>query len=231
MHRFLALDLDGTTAPVGKAAPEDTVLLLRALEREGYTLCFCSGKPAYYLCGFARQLGLTAPILIGENGAEIIFGVDLPPGRQLLLPFPKYKKEALKILRGKIEEALGDAVWFQPNRTALTPFPQKNSDLDTIETLLLQNKELTCGLRIYRQCDCFDILPDEISKKEGLSFLARILNASGKDFIAAGDGANDLPMFDFADLSFGIGGLKADNTTYCYQRIQDALQYIFINKL
>ena len=69
MHRLLVFDLDGTLAQVGKGMlPEDIEKLL-SLEKEGYTIVICSGKPSYYLCGFARQIGLANPILVGENGA------------------------------------------------------------------------------------------------------------------------------------------------------------------
>ena len=52
MHSVLVLDLDGTTAPIGRPASARTVKLLKKLERKGYRIVFSSGKPAFYLCGF-----------------------------------------------------------------------------------------------------------------------------------------------------------------------------------
>ena len=71
MHKLLVFDLDGTLAPVGKPMADDTLGLLRSLEKAGYRIAVCSGKPTYYLCGLLRQAGLDAPVLIGENGAVL----------------------------------------------------------------------------------------------------------------------------------------------------------------
>ena len=70
MHSVLVLDLDGTTAPIGRPASARTVKLLKKLERKGYRIVFSSGKPAFYLCGFVRQLGLQEPVLIGETAVR-----------------------------------------------------------------------------------------------------------------------------------------------------------------
>ena len=78
MIRLAVFDLDGTLAPLGKPVAPETVALLHQLENTGVRIALCSGKPTYYLCGFARQLGLADPILVGENGAVIQLGVDLP---------------------------------------------------------------------------------------------------------------------------------------------------------
>ncbi|MGN1262261.1 MAG: HAD family hydrolase, partial [Candidatus Enteromonas sp.] len=67
--RLVALDLDDTLAPIAKPASMEAVSSLRALEERGTVIALCSGKPLYYLTGFARQLGLKDIYLIGENGA------------------------------------------------------------------------------------------------------------------------------------------------------------------
>ncbi|MBO7342204.1 MAG: HAD hydrolase family protein, partial [Clostridia bacterium] len=74
MHKLLVFDLDGTLAPLGKGASAPTKQALGALERAGYRICVCSGKPLYYLCGFVRQLDLADPVLVGENGGALQFG-------------------------------------------------------------------------------------------------------------------------------------------------------------
>ena len=62
---------------------------LRQLEERGVRIAVCSGKPTYYLCGFLRQVELRDPILIGENGAVIQMGVELPPRNFYILPYPQ----------------------------------------------------------------------------------------------------------------------------------------------
>jgi hydroxymethylpyrimidine pyrophosphatase-like HAD family hydrolase len=72
-------DLDGTLCPIGKPISDGVVAGLRELEERGHRVALCSGKPTYYLCGMMRQVGLKDPVLLGENGGVIQFGVDLPP--------------------------------------------------------------------------------------------------------------------------------------------------------
>lgn len=79
MYKLIVFDLDGTLAPHGKGMLPENLEKLKALEQKNVRIAICSGKPTYYLCGFMRQIGLEKPILVGENGAVIQFGVALPP--------------------------------------------------------------------------------------------------------------------------------------------------------
>ncbi len=231
MHRYLILDLDGTLAPIDAPASKKTARFLALLEKTGYVICICSGKPTYYLCGFARQLGLRSPVLIGENGAVLQFGYALPPEKHLSISYPEETKTILKILEKEIKEHLGSRVWFQPNTVALTPFLQTEADCTAVEEILSAHRKSLSNIRVYRQANCFDILPIEVSKKEGLKLLAKETMALSADFIAVGDGQNDLPMFDFADISFWIGKTTETKATYTFQNIEEVLEYIFMNKL
>ena len=58
MFKLIAFDLDNTLAAVGKPVTPGDLALLRQLEDGGARIAICSGKPTYYLCGFARQLQL-----------------------------------------------------------------------------------------------------------------------------------------------------------------------------
>ena len=86
--RLAVFDLDGTLAPLGRGICPEDLQALRRLEARGVRIAVCSGKPTYYLCGFLRQAELRDPILVGENGAVIQMGVDLPPRAFYRLPYP-----------------------------------------------------------------------------------------------------------------------------------------------
>lgn len=77
--KLLVFDLDSTLAPIGKGMGEKELKLFRRLDQLQIPIAVASGKTCDYLCGFLRQVGLKNPIMIGENGAMIRFGVDLPP--------------------------------------------------------------------------------------------------------------------------------------------------------
>ena len=225
MYKLIVFDLDGTLAPVGKGTTAENLKLLYKLEDKGYRIAICSGKPTYYLCGYARQLGLRAPILVGENGAVIQFGVDLPPRDYYVLPYEKSAKRAIKNMREAIDEEYPD-MWYQPNEVMLTPFPFREEQFDWIQEYIDNHESELSGLDIYRHFDCFDIVPKGISKKEGLRYLSQLLSVPAEETIAVGDGVNDYPMFEYAGLSLGIGLKDAEKVNHNFKDISEALMYL-----
>ena len=232
MHKLLAFDLDGTLAAVGKGmSMADSIKLIR-LEEAGYTIVICSGKPTYYLCGFARQLGLKNPILVGENGAVFQFGIDLPPKWYEVYPYSGEAKKQRNQLKEFIDKKFGTKIWYQPNEVALSPFPKDEETFEQLQELINENKEQLSELLIYRHIDCFDLLPKNINKYNGLKYLVKLLGLSSKDTAAIGDGVNDMPMFEFADIAIGVGaGLKViyqekELLDYWFSDITQVLDFI-----
>ena len=224
MHRLLVFDLDGTLAEIGKGMLPDDVAEFQRLESSGYRIAICSGKPVSYLCGFMRQVGLEDPILIGENGAVVQFGVELPPRVYYKYPCAETAIKQLHRMQEMIEEACGDDVWYQPNDVALTPFPKKKEVFDLIQELVDTHIEELSGLRVYRHSDSFDIVPGNINKFCSLELLTRSMSIAAGQVIAYGDWTNDIPMFEFADLSVKIGRRLKYETDYTFDTIGEALR-------
>lgn len=240
MHKLLVFDLDGTLANVGKSMANADVEKLIELEKAGYTIAICSGKPSYYLCGFARQLGLREPILIGENGATFQFGIELPPKRYEVYPYSESARTQLDMMRALIDRECRDKVWYQPNEVGLTPFPKDAETFEIIQKLIDDRAALLDELLVYRHIDSFDLTPKNINKFNGLDYLTKLLNLEAKDVIAVGDGVNDIPMFEFADLSLGIVGTRklqvsygsiVDYADYTFATTGEALDFISEKKL
>ena len=226
MKKMLVFDLDGTLAPIGKGMNEEDIIKLRAFEASGYRIAICSGKPTFYLCGFLRQIGLQEPILVGENGAAIQYGVELPPKKFCTCPHSTRAAEQLRRIKAQIQDVCGDRVWFQPNEVEVTPFPQDAEAFELIQELIDTHPKELDELLIYRQVDCYDFIPKNINKASGLAYLAELEGLTAADFVAVGDGINDVPMFEFADESIGIGGNLKYKTTHSFERIGDALEYL-----
>ncbi len=222
--RCIVFDLDSTLCAIGKEILPEDVALLKELEDKGNRICICSGKPTYYLVGMFRQVGLKAPVFVGENGGVIQFGVHLPPVEYHLTTKKLGVVRKLKSLRADMEDKFGANIWFQPNEIELTAFPNNENLFDEIEEFI--NQHHIDGITVYRQVDCFDIVPTDVSKRGGLEYLANLLGLESKDFVAVGDGINDYPMFDYAGLSVGVKVKDKTKVTVNFDSVNQALQYL-----
>ena len=225
MIKLIVFDLDNTLAPVGKGILPETIEKLKEIEKAGIQIAVCSGKPTFYTCGLMRQVELNNPILIGENGAVIQFGVDLPPRKYEVQTYSKEAKETIRFLRGKIEEYL-PYVWFQPNEVGLTPFLTQQKEFDVINKILEDYKDQVNDVIVYEQFDCFDITPNGITKKSGIEKLAKMLGILPEEMIAVGDGINDYPMFEYAGLALGVNVKDEQKVDKNFKSIIEVLKYI-----
>ena len=225
MYKLIAFDLDNTLAAVGKAVIPENLSMLRELEQRGARIALCSGKPTYYLCGFARQLGLEQPILVGENGAVIQFGVDLPPKQYYTLPYSLDTERSIRLLREAIISRLPQ-MWFQPNITALTPFPTCQGDFDAIEDAITSLEGQLKDVTIYRHFDSYDVMPCGITKGSGLAYLGRLMGVDSEQTIAVGDGVNDYPMFEYAGLALGVALKEPERAERNFETSTQMLQYL-----
>lgn len=226
MIKFIAFDLDGTLAKPGKGLKANTLESLKKLEEKGVKVAFCSGKTSFYLCGLIRQLELKSPIIIGENGADIQFGIDLPPKVFHFANYSKNVAENLNYIETQIREMFHNKLWFQPNRIGVTPFPTCKEEFDAIRNFLNQHKNLLEGIDVYEHFDCFDIVPKGISKKEALKTVAKMLKIERSEMAAMGDGVNDYPMFEVAGLSVGINIKDPSKVDANFGSIDEALEFI-----
>lgn len=225
MIKLAVFDLDNTLAKLGEGIlPEDVALLCR-LEARGVRIAICSGKPTYYLCGFMRQVGLKEPILIGENGAVIQFGVDLPPRTYEILPHSDAARETIRFLREKFD-ALLPGLWYQPNQVGLTPFPASEEEFDILARCLAENRDMVRDVTVYRHVDTYDITPNGITKFDGLKRLGELLHIPPEQTAAVGDGVNDYPMFDYAGCRVGVNVAEEGRVDHNFTSASRALNHL-----
>lgn len=223
--KLLVFDLDDTIAETGKEVLAEHVEIMRRVEEAGVHIAICSGKPTYYLCGFMRQIGLKEPVLIGENGGVVQFGVDLPPERYYILPYSVEAARSIEHLKEKIMEILPQ-MFFQPNLVGLTPFPKNREEYDAIARLIREEKDQLKDVDIYQHFDCFDIMPSGIDKGSGLKYLGGLLKISPEEMMVAGDGINDYPMFSYAGTSLGIHLEEPEKVSMNFQDNHEMFLYL-----
>lgn len=230
MINLIVFDLDGTLAKQGSGIVWSDITKLKKIEEMGIRIAICSGKPVSYLCGFMRQVGLKAPILLGENGAVFQVGIELPPKEQYILPYSNTAKKSLATVKQKIDSKIPN-IWYQPNLVGVTPFPKSDAEFTIIEEILSE-KNILQDVKIYRHVDCFDIVPEGIDKKEGVHVLAQYMGLTTKEIVAVGDGINDYPMFEFAGMALGIQVKDEKLVDRNFDGITDALDFLieFVGK-
>ena len=225
MYKLIVFDLDGTLAALGKGIAQQDLAALRRLEDAGARIAICSGKPTYYLCGLMRQAELRAPVLVGENGAVIQFGVDLPPREYFVAPYSPAAKRSIRLLREALEcETPG--MWYQPNEVGLTPFPRDEAEFDAVQRVIDRLASQLEDVIVYRHCDSFDITPDGITKRSGLARLGALLGIPSEQTVAVGDGVNDYPMFEYAGVAVGVNVKDEKRVNRNYASIGEALSFL-----
>ena len=226
MFRLIIFDLDSTLAPLGKGIGEKDLEILKKIEDSVVRIAICSGKTCDYLCGFMRQVGLKDPILIGENGAVIRFGVDLPPRHYHRIPVLSDTILALSEIR-KILEARFPHIWFQPNKIGVTPFPTCQEEFEEIQKILddwMLGKE---GIHVFRHIDSFDIVPAGIDKTIGIHYVLEQLGITTKEIVTVGDGVNDYCMFELAEHSVGVNVKEAYRVNKNCATTLEMLEYLY----
>jgi len=223
---LVVFDLDGTLAKVGDASTAETVALLHRIRETGARIALSSGKPTFYLCAFARQLGLQDAVLVGENGSVIQVGTALPPTLYRKAEIPAITKKALKTLRERMEAEFGDRIWYQPNETALTPFPAYAEDFAKIRAILDDFITPEMQIAVYEHPDCFDIQYQGLSKGAGIRRLSEVTGIAPEDMISVGDYTNDYPMFAETGYSVGIHLPDPARATVNFPTISEALTHI-----
>jgi HAD superfamily hydrolase (TIGR01484 family) len=205
---ILALDVDNTLMPVDEPAERSVLEALEILQRTDYLPVLASGKPAAYLSGLARGIGLMPCGIIAENGAVTWANCTMPP-EAIDMGIEAYQREALREIRHAIVEEFSDGVFLQPNEVNVTAFPRGRNEeerergvgevADFVEPLVPE------GITMYRHIDSIDCTPCHCDKGKALRALAAHYEVPLCRAAAVGDGENDLPMLREAGLAIAVG--------------------------
>ena len=225
MIKAVVFDLDGTLCGIGEAISAENLKLLKKLQEKQIKIIISSGKPTYYLCGFFRQAGLKDVIMIGENGACVQFGIDLPPVDFEIMPYSVIAKNNIEFFKNEILKVLPN-IFFQPNLVGVGVFPKNKLEYQKIRKIVEDNSNRIQGIDIYFHSDAVDFAPKEINKFDSLKCLCEKMNINSDEIIAVGDGENDYPMFKFAKNSYGVNIKDETKVTQNFKKVDDVLNKI-----
>lgn len=203
--RIVVLDVDGVLAAHGQPISREVAVLLKKISKIS-TLAFASGKPAPYLEGLARGIGLRDTIVVGENG-----GVIYIPQKELLTQFPEGDdkiKQMLSNLEWDLQTNLGKDILFQQNVVNITIFPKRSITVSKIQkecdNIFNRHPSFKDFFKMYVHVDSVDLVPKKLDKGWALDVISNEMDISISKFIAVGDGPNDLELLKKVNLYNGL---------------------------
>lgn len=227
MKKFLFIDVDGVVAKHREPISPEISMRLREISEKAKVV-FASGKPASYLTGLARGIGLSSSIVIGENGGTIFFTDSMY--EIVFSDFDATIKNNLNVLRIECEKQLRDRCWFQPNRVNVTAFPKKEFSVEKTKTVFdnIIDKHDLEGIKLFVHKDAVEGVPEGLDKSWALDKILKYFEISSSGVIAVGDGVNDIGMLKESGLSLAVGddSRVREVSDKCFHSGIDALDYI-----
>lgn len=187
--KLLAFDIDGTLAKTEEAIPTHISLELRELEKKELQIVLISGRTASYLAGLARGIGLTKPLVAGENGGVVFNPCNLWEQKLKVIP-----EEVINEMKAVLIRKSWD-IWFQPNQTMLTIAPRDLSKIDELyDDVLGLEAVARYDFKLHKYYDAVEVLPKQNNKGRALVVIKEYLGLQTEEVIAIGNTIVDIPM-------------------------------------
>ena len=192
LDRFQTMaDYAAAASDVGAAAARPAVSL-------------CSGRAYSYVEAMAQVLGLTTPVLFESGGgmfdpveARTIWHADFTP---------EVEAELREIRRWMLEALCRSDTSISLDHNKRTQAGVVSPNTEELEAHLPDVEafvaDMTSEFRIYTTHISIDVLPANITKKQGLEWLGRHLGIQVDEMAYIGDTGGDLPALNQVGVSF-----------------------------
>lgn len=216
--KFVVSDLDGTLLYSHAVISDYTINTIKKLIDKGINFAIATGRGQQGVQNTLKQLGIT-PYLICNNGANIynpdgecIFEERIPKDisiailKEIRVNNLFYSAFLNEYFYHSKDEAVEDFT-SRPLFTEITL--EKEEDCPELNKIIVQDDNPEVVTRIANilkekfstmaeimisQPTCMDIAPKNCTKGTGIKNLAKIFNLATEDFMAFGDGENDIEM-------------------------------------
>ena len=229
--RLVASDLDGTLLDGSSRLSARTVAAVELARRRDIAFTICTGRSFYELEDIPRTLQLTAPVVC-RNGAEIVDPVSGDTLFQALIPTDEGAAFMAYCVKEHIDVCLTtpDAALF-PQGSYFEDFLAKRSVQGQTVDYIDENNRfdglLHCKIILLKEQpkyplaqafadklpgvrsvgsanELVDLICRDASKDAGLRWVAEHMGIGREACCAFGDFANDVPMLQYAGLSFAM---------------------------
>lgn len=218
--KFVVSDLDGTLLYSHTVVSDYTINTVKKLIDKGINFAIATGRGKQGVEKFLTQLEIT-PYLICNNGANIynpqgecIFEQRIPKNTAMAI-LKEIRANNLfysAFLNEYFYHSKDEAVEDFISRPLFTEIPlEKEEDCPEVNKIIVQDNNPEIILNITKilkekfsdvaeimmsQANCLDIAPKNCTKGTGIQNLAKIFNLTPDDFMAFGDGENDIDMLN-----------------------------------
>lgn len=216
----MIFDLDGTAVPNSSDGmpTKHLVDVIKNLQ-QNMRVCAATGRPFFNSKAIFQKLGLTDPCIISggtqiinPNTGEILWEKDMDKSQvekimSVALPY------SCKVFFSDDENstpAKEKAVKGAERIVYLEEIDQKSTEI--ILKKLNQIPNIIAYKLISWKPNYFDIhvVNSEATKKHALEILLKMFNINSSEVIAAGDGNNDLPLFELAGYKIAMANGTKD---------------------
>lgn len=168
------------------------------------SVSLCSGRAYSYVEAMAQALGLTTPVLFESGGGMF----DPVAARTIWNPsFTSEVEAQLQEIRAWMLEQLcgpDTSIFLDHNKRTQAGIASPNTD--EIEACLPAVEEAVADIapdmHVFTTHISIDVLPVNITKKQGLEWLGRHLDIKLDEMAYIGDTGGDLPALDEVGVSF-----------------------------
>lgn len=229
MKKTIFIDFDGTLMESKRGIiPDSSIEAITLLQKKGHTVFIATGRNVALLEDYPNRLNIDN--IIGSNGRFIKIKDNNIYENPIPLSIVKPLLEDLVSL--KIDYTLStDNEYFshqqfsslihsfsehfkmpkakiEPNNNDLNHIFQINIFTEDELPLEIKKKYPLTFTRASKHA--YDVTLGNQLKEEGLKFLEKYLNQSKKDFVAIGDGLNDIGMIEYAGVGIAMGNAKIE---------------------
>ena len=209
MLKALLTDVDGTITDTGRAVSTGAIDAMRVLLSRGVEVVLASGNTSCFMDALSRMIG-TDGTLIGENGGVYRIGFlgDLHITGQKSVSL-----DALRIVEEYYRSrGIGLQLYSPQYRFSDVAFA-RTVPADEVRAVLNGHNAqvLDTGFAIHLQ-------EQGVNKGRAFLDLARDMGLSPGDFLAIGDGINDVEMIRAAGIGIAVGN--------AHQQAKDAAVYV-----